>query len=951
MGDADRPSPAPGEGGTHASAWEGEGAAEDQRLDPRTPLTRSRRTEGPPAASALAFSQRESPLRGHPLPRRERDVVRTTCPYCGVGCGVLASVFADGTVTVSGDPDHPANRGKLCSKGTNLPDTLGLGERLLHPDVDGRRVAWEEAIAAVATRLSDTIAKHGPDSVAFYVSGQLLTEDYYAVNKLAKGFLGTANIDTNSRLCMASSVAGHKRGFGADAVPVTYEDIDEADLVVLVGSNLAWCHPILNQRLLAAKHTRGTRIVVIDPRRTAAVDGADRHLPIRPGTDALLFNGLLVHLADNGLIDARFVAERTAGLAKTLEAARADAPSPAHVAARCGLPPAEIEAFYAEVATVRRTVTVYSQGVNQSSQGTDTVNAILNVHFLTGRVGAPGMGPFSVTGQPNAMGGREVGGLANQLAAHMGFEPESVDRLRRFWNAPRVADKPGLKAVDLFHAVEQGTVRAVWIMATNPAVSMPDAARVRRALARCETVIVSDCIADTDTARLAHIRLPAAGWSEKDGTVTNSDRTISRQRAFRPLAGEARPDWWIVTQVARAMGYAAAFPYETPADLFREHAALSAFENDGTRAFDIGGLAGLSDAEFETLAPAPWPRRVGDSPTRRLYTDGRFFTDDGRARFVPVMSRPLPRSRGPGSLMLNTGRLRDQWHTMTRTGLSPRLSSHAPEPCLDLHPQDAAARGLADGALVRITSSIGTALARLRVTEAQRAGEAFLPMHWTDRFTGSCVVGRLVDDEAVDPLSGQPDLKRMPVTVTPYPAAWTGFLIAREPVEPAHGGYWSRRAVAGGHLIELAGEGALPAPETLEFGFAGATVDYSDAARGVLRRAWVTHDRLEACLFLSTAGGLPSRAWLVDLLSAEALDGPARRALLSGRSPVPMADEGRTVCSCFGVGVNRLIATIQSQGLTTVQEVGAALRAGTNCGSCLPELKEILADAQRSHVA
>ena len=301
--------------------------------------------------------------------------------------------------------------------------------------------------------------------------------------------------------------------------------------------------------------------------------------------------------------------------------------------------------------------------------------------------------------------------------------------------------------------------------------------------------------------------------------------------------------------------------------------------------------------------------------------------------------------------MLNTGRLRDQWHTMTRTGLSPRLSSHAPEPCLDLHPQDATARGLTDGALVRIETPIGTALARLRVTEAQRIGDAFLPMHWSDRFTASCVIGRLVDDLAVDPVSGQPDLKRMPVTVAPYPAAWTGFLIARTPVEPAHGGYWSRRAVPGGHLIELAGEGALPAPDALDFGFAGATVDYSDAARGVLRRAWVTHDRLEACLFLSTSDPLPSRGWLVELLSAEVLDGAARRALLSGRSPVPTVDEGRTVCSCFGVGVNRLIAAIQSQQLTTVQEVGQALRAGTNCGSCLPELKEILADAQRSHVA
>ncbi|MBP2316420.1 nitrate reductase [Azospirillum soli] len=881
--------------------------------------------------------------------------VRTTCPYCGVGCGVLATVAEDGSlggsVTVRGDPDHPANKGRLCSKGTNLPDTLGLEGRLLHPEVDGRRATWDEAIAAVAGRLSQTIERHGPDSVALYVSGQLLTEDYYVANKLVKGFLGTANIDTNSRLCMASSVAGHKRGFGADAVPVTYEDLELANLIVLVGSNLAWCHPILHQRVLAARQARETRIFVVDPRRTAAVDGADGHLAIRPGTDAALFNGLLVHLADRGVIDARFVAENTAGLAKTLEAARADAPSVEQVAAVCDLPAEQVVAFYAEFETTRRVVTVYSQGVNQSSQGTDTVNAILNVHFLTGRIGQPGMGPFSVTGQPNAMGGREVGGLANQLAAHMGFEPEEVDRVRRFWNAPAMATKPGLKAVDLFRAVDEGRVRAVWVMATNPAVSMPGAGRLRQALEKCETVIVSDCIADTDTGRLAHIRLPAAGWSEKDGTVTNSDRTISRQRAFRPLSGEARPDWWIVTQVARAIGFAEAFPYETPAHVFREHAALSAFENGGARAFDIGDLADLTDAEFETLAPAPWPRRLGGEPTRRLYTDGRFFTADGRARFVPVTSRPLPRSRSTGSLMLNSGRLRDQWHTMTRTGLSPRLSAHAPEPCLDIHPADAEARGLTDGGLARIATSVGTALARVRVTEAQRPGEVFLPMHWTDRFTGSCVIGRLVDDEAVDPVSGQPDLKRMPVTVEAYAPAWTGFLITREAVEPSHGGYWSRRAVPGGHLIELAGEGALPDLDALAFGFAGATVDYSDGARGILRRAWLTHDRLEACLFLSASGGLPGRGWLVELLSAEALEAPARRALLSGRSPVPMVDEGRTVCSCFGVGINRLVAAIQSQRLTTVQEVGQALKAGTNCGSCIPEIKEVIADAQRCHVA
>ncbi|MGF7178091.1 nitrate reductase [Azospirillum doebereinerae] len=888
-------------------------------------------------------------------PARE---VRTTCPYCGVGCGVVATVTADGGVSVRGDAEHPANRGRLCSKGSALADTLVPGEaggRLLHPEIGGRRVSWDTALAEVATRFSDTIAKHGPDSVAFYVSGQLLTEDYYVANKLMKGFIGAANIDTNSRLCMASSVAGHKRGLGADAVPGTYADFETAKLVVLVGSNLAWCHPVLNQRLLAAKAEHGTRIVVVDPRRTASVDGADTHLALQAGTDSVLFNGLLVHLHAQGHMDAAFVADHAAGLDEALAAARADAPDIATVARRCKLSEAEVAAFYAEVATTERVVTVYSQGVNQSSQGTDTVNAILNTHFLTGRIGRPGMGPFSVTGQPNAMGGREVGGLANQLAAHMGFTSDEVDRVRRFWNAPRVADKPGLKAVDLFRAIEAGTVKAVWIMATNPAVSMPDAGRVRRALARCETVVVSDCIHDTDTGRLAHIRLPAAGWSEKDGTVTNSDRTVSRQRAFRAFEGEARPDWWILTQVARRMGFGDAFGYESPADVFREHAALSAFENGGTRAFDIGALAGIGHAEFETLAPFPWPWRAGGQPEARLFTEKRFFTGDGRARFVPVTTTPMPRALADGALLLNSGRLRDQWHTMTRTGLAPRLSAHAPEPCLDLHPADAAARGLSEGGLARIVTVAGEALARVHVTDAQGLGTAFLPMHWTDRFTEACVIGRLVDDEAVDPHSGQPDLKRMPATIHPYRPDWTAFLLTRRPVEPAHGGYWARRAVAGGHLIEMAGTGSVPCEADADWlpGFEpdGAAIEFSDTARGGWRKAWLSDGRLEACLFVTADGRLPGRSWLAGLLAADGLEDGARGALLAGRAPGARADEGRIVCSCFSVGVNRLIAAIRDGGLTSVAEIGAALKAGTNCGSCVPELKEVLRHAHQREVA
>ncbi|MGQ9365743.1 molybdopterin-dependent oxidoreductase [Azospirillum sp. ST 5-10] len=864
---------------------------------------------------------------------------------------MLARRAADGTLEVRGDPDHPANRGRLCSKGAALGETVGLEGRLLHPELDGRRVSWDEAVAALAGALRDTIERHGPDSVALYVSGQLLTEDYYVANKLMKGFVGSANIDTNSRLCMASTVAGHKRAFGSDTVPGTYEDLELADLVVLVGSNLAWCHPVLHQRLLAARRAHGTTIVVVDPRRTPTCDEADLHLALRPGSDVALFNGLLAHLYLSGREDAGFLKAHADGTRAALAAALADTPTVERAAALCDLDPAAVQRFYELFAATKRVVTVFSQGVNQSSAGTDKVNAILNVHLYTGRVGKPGMGPFSVTGQPNAMGGREVGGLANQLAAHMGFAPDEVDRVRRFWNAPRVAAAEGLKAVDLFRAVEEGRIRALWIMATNPAVSMPDAGRLRAALAKCDFVAVSDGFADTDTARLARLKLPAALWAEKDGTVTNSDRTVSRQRAVLPLPGEARPDWWIVSAVGRALGWADAFAYDGPAAIFREHAALSAFENGGTRDFDLGALAGIGDAAYDALEPAPWPRRAGQEPAARLFADGRFHTPDGKARLLPV------RHRGPARacdtafpLRLNTGRSRDHWHTMTRTGRAPRLSAHAPEPCLELHPDDAARHGIAEGGLVRIVTAAGSALARAALRPGLRPGEAFLPMHWTDRFTAGCVVGALIDG-VVDPLSGQPEAKAMPARVEPVATRWAACLLSRAPVEPRHGGYWARHAVPGGHAVLLAGEGDAPDAAMVDALFPGLvgadaeTVDYQDRGRGVLRRAWIAGDRLAACLFVASDGALPPRDWLLRLLAGESLDLAARLAVLSGRAPVPVAEEGRIVCACFRVGVNRLLDAIRDGGLTSVEAIGGSLRAGTNCGSCVPELKEVLAQA------
>ncbi|HEY1309382.1 MAG TPA: molybdopterin-dependent oxidoreductase, partial [Pseudolabrys sp.] len=557
----------------------------------------------------------------------------------------------------------------------------------LHPmlrQADGilARASWESALDAVAKGFSATVARHGPDSVAFYLSGQLLTEDYYVANKLMKGFIGSANVDTNSRLCMASSVAGHRRAFGTDTVPGSYADLDCADLIILVGSNAAWCHPVLYQRMIANKRTRPAKIVVIDPRRTATVEDDDLFLSVAPGTDTVLFCGLLVYLADQLAFDFEYVDGHTSGLVDALARAREIAPDAQATAKAAGLAEADVVRFFELFRATQKVVTCFSQGVNQSAQGTDKVAAIINCHLATGRIGKEGAGPFSLTGQPNAMGGREVGGLANQLAAHMNFNDADIDRVDRFWNARAMARREGLKAVQMFEAIERGEIKALWVMATNPAVSLPKAAAMRDALGRLDLFVVSENVVSNDTISSgAHVLLPAAAWGEKDGTVTNSERRISRQRPFLPLPGEAKPDWWMVAQVARRMGFAEAFGFATAADVFREHAALSAFENDGARDFDIGGLAPLSDGEFNALDPVQWPARAGEPRGEtRFFASGGFYTADRKARFIaPVPPAPHAAATAQFRFRLNTGRVRDQWHTMTRSGLSPRLSAHLPE--------------------------------------------------------------------------------------------------------------------------------------------------------------------------------------------------------------------------------------------------------------------------------
>jgi assimilatory nitrate reductase catalytic subunit len=869
----------------------------------------------------------------------------------------LAQADGHGGVAVAGDPDHPANFGRLCSKGSALGETVGLGGRLLNPMLrqpDGglARASWTQALDRVADGFRAIIERDGPDAVAFYLSGQLLTEDYYVANKLMKGFIGSANVDTNSRLCMASSVAGQRRAFGADTVPGSYADLDLADLIVLVGSNAAWCHPVLYQRIMRNKAERGARVVVIDPRRTVTAQEADLFLPIAPGTDTALFCGLLVDLAEGGALDAAYIEAHTTGFAQTLARARAIAPDAAATARACGLAEADVARFFALFGANVRTVTGFSQGVNQSAQGTDKVNAIINCHLATGRIGRPGMGPFSLTGQPNAMGGREVGGLANQLAAHMGFAPDEIERVRRFWNAPRMARREGRKAVQMFEAIERGEIKALWVMATNPAVSLPRAETIRAALGRLELFVVSENVISNDTVNAgAHVLLPAAAWGEKDGTVTNSERCISRQRAFLPTPGEAKPDWRIVSAVAQRLGFAEAFSYRCEADVFREHAALSGFENDGARDFDLGGLATISDHDYDALAPTQWPVRAdeqtGAQPSeKRFFGAGGFFTPDRRARFVPPEPPALQEATSaPFPLRLNTGRIRDQWHTMTRTGQSPRLAAHLAEPFVEVHPLDAGPLHVVDGGFAQVSTQHGSCILKVTVTDNQRPGSLFVPIHWSAETASGARVGDLVS-ACTDPHSGQPESKATPATIAPVDFALCGFIRAPAAIALPAGTCWARVAIAQGMEYRLATSQGPMFWHDFAYRWLAPDGRLAEQLDGRNYQAAAFLDgHLEGCICLAPSEAAPQ--WdLAGLAAAAAAEDGGRRIPETPASDYYMGEA--VVCACFRIGLEAVREAVNS-GARSIDEIGRTLRAGTNCGSCLPELKRIIVDERIAH--
>ena len=909
---------------------------------------------------------------------------RSTCPYCGVGCGVIIESRGAEVVGVRGDPAHPANFGRLCTKGSTLHYTaapaIARQARLLQPMRRAQRgqepqpVTWDAALDFAADTFTRVVREHGPDAVGFYVSGQLLTEDYYVFNKLAKGLIATNNIDTNSRLCMSSAVAGYKATLGADAPPACYEDVDHADCLFIAGSNAAWAHPVLFRRIEEARARRpGMKVIVCDPRRTDTCELADLVLPLQPGTDVMLFNGLLHIMLWEGWTKADWIAGHTTGFDELKTLVRECTPEA--VAEVCGLRKEDLFTAAKWFATSPATLSLYCQGLNQSSSGTAKNTALINLHLATAQIGRPGAGPFSLTGQPNAMGGREVGGLANLLSAHRDLSnPQHRAEVAALWGVPSVPEKPGKTAVEMFQAAADGEIKALWIACTNPAQSMPDQSTVRRALERAEFVVVQEAFATTATCDWADLLLPATTWGEKDGTVTNSERRISRVRPAVPAPGEARHDWAIGVDFARRLerrmpGHGGTlFPYETPESIWLEH-------RESTRGRDLD-ISGLSYALIEE-APRQWPFPEGAREGRsRLYEDALFPTPDRKARFVANAYRPLaePReSRYPFSL--TTGRLRDQWHGMSRTGTLARLFGHVAEPTVQLHPQDMERRQLKEGDLVHLTSKRGSIVVPVQASTDIGLNQAFMAMHWGEEFLSGCsstgyrLAGvNAITTSAFCPQSKQPELKHAAVKIVKAELGWSllamgwlpddDALRARDTLRKLMAAFPFATCVPFGRersgVLFRAAAYEAPPDEMLArieavFGLAGPQVlRYADSRRGQRRAARLAREgqdtRVEAFLL---AGDTRAEAWLRTLLQEERPAQAYGRLLLApgAKAPVALASRGKQVCTCFNVAEPEIVAELAGCMGDDGERLGqlqSRLRCGTNCGSCIPELKRLV---------
>jgi assimilatory nitrate reductase catalytic subunit len=909
---------------------------------------------------------------------------KATCCYCGVGCGVIVQSDGDKITGVRGDPDHPANFGRLCTKGSTLHLTanpvLQQQSRALYPemratrDATRERASWDATLDFIARKFADTIREHGPDSVGFYISGQLLTEDYYVFNKLAKGLIGTNNIDTNSRLCMSSAVAGYKQTLGADAPPACYEDIDHAELIFIAGSNTAYAHPILYRRIEdARKKNSKLKVIVADPRRTDTAREADLFLPILPGTDVALFNGMLHICLWEDLIDVAYIDAHTEGFAELKRTLRDYTPK--FVADTCGISEEDLIKAARWFGESKAALSLYCQGLNQSSSGTAKNAALINLHLATHQIGKPGAGPFSLTGQPNAMGGREVGGLANLLSAHRDMgNPEHRAEVAKLWGVDDVPAKPGKSAVEMFEAVRSGEIKLLWIACTNPAQSLPEQKMVREALNKAELVIVQEAYKTTATVDYADVLLPATAWSEKEGTVTNSERRITRFKPVLGKPGEARHDWETVIDFARRLETLlgksrSMFPYAGVEEIWNEH-------RESTRGRDLD-ITGLSYQILEQQGPQQWPYPQGAvSGKQRLYEDGVFPTANGHARFVNTIYQPVAEpvdARYP--FRLSTGRLRDQWHGMSRTGTVAQLFSHAPEPTVLLAKSDMERRMLADGDLVHVTSRRGTQILPARAGDDMRSGQAFIAMHWGEEYVsgrgrdgdGTWGVNGLTSP-ALDPSSKQPELKHAAVKILKAELPWR-FLVfgwidqARAlALQAALRPFMRRFAFASCTLFGRDKVGVLfraaddyPAvPELVkeietQFGIAGAGVlRYDDTKRGNARHILVRDGKLAA---VALAGDTSAEHWLKEYLEGEQPVAALGRLLLmpSTKAPQGFKSRGRIVCNCFNVAQTEIDDALAKQDwvnrgtpdavLASLQD---KLKCGTNCGSCVPELKQMI---------
>ena len=946
---------------------------------------------------------------------------KSTCPYCGVGCGVIIESHGPQITGVRGDPSHPANFGRLCTKGSTLHLTasspITLQTRLLQPLRRAQRsdapqpLLWDAALGLATEKFADIIQRHGPNAVGFYVSGQLLTEDYYVFNKLAKGLIGTNNIDTNSRLCMSSAVAGYKQTLGADAPPACYDDVNHAQCLFIVGSNSAWAHPILFRRFEDARAANpGMKVIVADPRRTDTAGMADLFLPIQPGSDVMLFNGMLHIMRWEGWVDTAYIAAHTTGFDE-LKALVRDC-TPERVAQTCGISVADLTTAAKWFATSKATLSLYCQGLNQSSSGTAKNATLINLHLATAQIGKPGAGPFSLTGQPNAMGGREVGGLANLLSAHRDLaNPQHRAEVAALWGVADVPSQPGKTAVEMFQAAADGEIKALWIACTNPAQSMPDQATVRRALQRAEFVVVQEAFATAETCAYADLLLPATTWGEKTGTVTNSERRISRVRTAVPAPGEARHDWAIAVQFAHQLearlrpGQPTLFPYTTDhADqgaqaVWNEH-------RESTRGRDLD-ITGLSWTLLESAGPQQWPcpANLTDSgnddnsattlPTRtrdigkaRLYEDGIFPTADGRARFAAHAWQPTAEqreSRYPFSL--TTGRLRDQWHGMTRTGTLGRLFGHVAEPCVQLHPHDMERRKLKNGDLVHVTSKRGSIVVPVQADATVGLSQAFMAMHWGSDFLSGCsstgerLAGvNALTTSAFCPTSKQPELKHAAVKVLKAELPWTLLAMAWLPADSAQD---VREALAAlmaqfplfqftscvpfsnntplnepgrermGVLLRAAAHEPPPDAviERIEALIGLATADtlrYADQKRGQRRAArLVRHGNATMLEAIVLAGDTSAEGWLKTLLQEELPAQSYGRLLLvpGAKAPVAVQSRGKPVCTCLNVtdaAITTELAQCHGTDADRLAQLQGKLRCGTNCGSCLPELRRMV---------